>query len=895
MRALVRPTTICLFLLPLVACRPARLDATRPAPLPSTLAPAAPPAIAPELVAAVDTYRDIIVLLEGQRSLTPQQQAEADLVGRLLFQENRARLAALGAALAAEAAGQGPTPRIEAFVDALEHASEWHDADKLVFRDVVDDLLAALRAAGKGRTTLRTRLDEDGAALTRIQQMYDKELERIFGRFETRGLSVRRESWEAYVAFLRTRASATSVLAAREREARALREPRARAAAGLEIDGTRLPPRSLVLTFDDGPHPRHTDRILAILQQFGVPAVFFEVGENVGVPRAGVASQPTRAAAAARRLVSAGYPLANHSFSHAFLPRLSDAEIAREIDLTSGLLRGVTPGAAALFRPPYGARNAKVLAAVQARGLTSVLWNIDSRDWADPVPRSIANRAIATVDGEKRGIVLFHDIQARTVEALPDVLATLQERGYRFLAWNGSAFVDPTPPTAAARGAGGATSGAASPALYRESWAVVVGIDEYRHWPRLGYAVNDARAVHELLLRKFHFAPERVKLLLDGQATRANILAALGDALADPDKVAREDRVFVFFAGHGATRRLPSGRSLGYLVPVEADTRDYPSQAISMTNFQDVSEAIPAKHVLFVTDACYSGLALTRGGGDAGAGGAAYLAEVTRRPVRQILTAGGADQEVADNGPGGHSIFTWALLQGLEGRADLSGDGYVTASELAAYVGPTVSSLARQTPAFGNLVGSEGGEFVFELKHESEFLSDLSVQLDDEAIRLNSELDRVRAQIAAKRARNEGLRAQLARASGQLDGPATAGAAATGAPHNDRGMALYRERRYAEALAAFTQAAQQTPSSALFANNVGFAHYRMGQLDEAVTWFHKALALDPRRAVAWLNLGDALAALGDSDEARQAFDEYLRLQPEAKDAAEVRRKRDALR
>ena len=51
-------------------------------------------------------------------------------------------------------------------------------------------------------------------------------------------------------------------------------------------------------------------------------------------------------------------------------------------------------------------------------------------------------------------------------------------------------------------------------------------------------------------------------------------------------------------------------------------------------------------------------------------------------------------------------------MQGLDGQADLSGDGFITASELAAYVGPTVSSLSRQTPAFGNLVGSEGGEFL---------------------------------------------------------------------------------------------------------------------------------------------------------------------------------------
>src|SRR5207248_2687687 len=111
--------------------------------------------------------------------------------------------------------------------------------------------------------------------------------------------------------------------------------------------------------------------------------------------------------------------------------------------------------------------------------------------------------------------------------------------------------------------------------------------------------------------------------------------------------------------------------------------------------------------------------------------------------ARQMLTAGGADEEVADNGPNGHSVFTWTLLQGLEGRADLNSDGFISAAELAAYVGPGVSALSHQTPAFGNLPGSEGGEFIFERRPETELLSEVSTQLDQEAIQINAELDRV--------------------------------------------------------------------------------------------------------------------------------------------------------
>src|SRR5208337_2714661 len=207
----------------------------------------------------------------------------------------------------------------------------------------------------------------------------------------------------------------------------------------------------------------------------------------------------------------------------------------------------------------------------------------------------------------------------------------------------------------------------------------VIGIDAYETWPKLSYAANDAQGVRDLLIKKYNFKPDHTFLLLDKEATRQNILSLLGDKLGNPDLVKREDRVFVFFAGHGATRHLASGRDLGYIIPVDADLSNYEGQAISMTNFQDISEAIPAKHVLFIMDSCYSGLALTRAGSPVLSQN--YLNEMARREARQMFTAGGADQQVADSGPNGHSVFTWTLLQGLDGRADLNGDGVITASE----------------------------------------------------------------------------------------------------------------------------------------------------------------------------------------------------------------------
>jgi uncharacterized caspase-like protein len=374
--------------------------------------------------------------------------------------------------------------------------------------------------------------------------------------------------------------------------------------------------------------------------------------------------------------------------------------------------------------------------------------------------------------------------------------------------------------------------------------------------------------------------------LLNEDATREKILSVLGDTLSNPKKVQKDDRVVFFFAGHGVTRKLPSGRDLGYIIPFDAGAENFQGQAISMTNFQDISESIPAKHVLFIMDSCYSGLALTRGQSVNN-----YLREVSRRTARQMLTAGGADEEVADNGPNGHSVFTWTLLQGLEGRADLNSDGFISAAELASYVGPSVSALSHQTPAFGSLPGSEGGEFIFELHPETELLSEQSAQLDQEAIRLNAELDRIRKEIGDKTARNQKLKDQIASAKSEQAGvvaPPAAKVKDTAAVHLNRGQAFYKEKRYQEALNEFMTAVKLEPKNALAANNVGFIYYKMGNFDEALRWTEKATVLAPRRAIAYRNLGDLHYNLNHTEEARRAYEKFLALSPNNADAAIVR-------
>ena len=737
---------------------------------------------------------------------------------------------------------------------------------------------------------LHKRVGDDLDALDEIEQQYDKEINQIFSRVETRAIVLRREKWEDYVAHLQTLYQRDQVLkdygvitpyTAAELPQDNSTSGQASASSEKDIFGDKLPPKTLVLTFDDGPHPQYTDEIIAILKQYDVPGTFFEVGHNIGSVDAKGKVVLGKGAKITRELLADGYVVGNHTYTHAQLSKEHGAELKAEINNTDLLLKAVDPNRSPLFRFPYGARNSEAMGILADDHLRSVLWNIDSLDWADPVPTSVADRVLRAVDKEGHGIILFHDIHDRAVKALPTILDRLVADGYQFAAWDGTNFSVHQATARAAKQV--VTSG------YASSWAVVIGINDYQKWPKLQYAVNDAQSVGQLLTDKYGFAPDHVITLKDGDATRNRILATFHDQF-DDDKLKKDDRVFVFFAGHGATRHLSSGRDVGYIIPVDASTDNIATDAIPMTEIQNIAESLNAKHVFFVMDACYSGLGLERGG----SGG--YLSENARRVGRQMLTAGGADQMVADGGPNGHSIFTWTLLQGLGGKADLNGDGLITATELAAYVAPAVASVSQQTPAFGSLPGSEGGDFVFELPTNTEFISTDTTQLSTEAITLNNKLDAAAPVVNSGGPGRTAVVApvQVKDLQGKeqtLTSVAVVSLSARQAAQqaNDKGMQFYREQHYDEAAAQFTEALKLRPDFALAANNLGFVYYKQEKFAEAARWFENAIKSDPSRAVAYLNLGDAYRQAGQNDKAQQAYKTYLELSPTGSAADRVRK------
>ncbi|WP_313244779.1 polysaccharide deacetylase family protein [Stenotrophomonas rhizophila] len=876
------PVPALLLTLAMAGC--GRQDATDPqtpaTPTAQAAAAAADPAAAPLLAAfqkQLDGHRRIIVLLADEAQQSPADRATSSRIGQQLFHDGLAQRAAIAAQF--DTLLRSPSPQrfasLGTVLDYIESAPDLFDADRLAFREVLRDLHERVgKDSSLPAVKLHQRIGEDLEALDEIERTYNQEITRIFSRFDrTRAIALKREKWDDYITHLH----------AQYRRADILRDygviepyPMSMKDSDREIFGRDLPPKTVVLTFDDGPHKAYTDEVVAILQRYDVPGVFFEVGRNLGQVQADGKVKLGPLAGISRNLMEQGYAVGNHSLTHAQLSRTTGDALREQVLSTDTLLKDVDDKRAPLFRFPYGARNAEGLQLLNEAGLKSIMWNIDSMDWADPVPESIVQRVVDQVQKEQRGIILFHDIHDRAVKALPQILDRLIADGYQFAGWNGRDF-------SVARPRKGASSTATVTTGYQKSWAIVIGIDDYAQWPKLEYASHDAQAIADTLNGQFGFPSSQVIVLKNQQATRNNILAAFHDRLAD-DRTGRDDRVFVFFAGHGATRRLASGRDLGYIIPVDSNPDEFATDAIAMTDIQNIAESMQAKHVMFVMDACYSGLGLTRGGPSS----SAFLRENARRSARQMLTAGGADQQVADAGPNGHSVFTWVLLQALAGKGDLNGDGLITGTELAAYVAPAVSAVSQQTPAFGSLPGSQGGEFVFQVPDSQEYLTADTRQLSADAIALNNKVDA--AQDAKGKDEAPVTVADLQGGKSTLVVPAAAPTSdrQRAQQANDRGLQLYREKRYDEAVAQFTEALKLRPDFAQAANNLGFVYYRQQRYAEAARWLENTLKIDPSRAVAHFNLGDAYFHAGDKAKAKQAYSTYLALQPQGSAAAQAR-------
>ena len=788
-------------------------------------------------------------------------------------------------------------PITQKFIAYYKNTSALLEGDKLAFSDLADELLM-LEQERKVPSQGLIPLKQINADINRLTDLYREEYRRVLNKLGKQRGS--KELWLAYIVQLESLYTDKELLGEVEknptlnfektRGSSLVKDKKDQLTGKLAplIWGNGLPEKTVVLTFDDGPHRLRTAKILDTLNTYGVKGYFFAVGKNLGSVK-GEVKLHKRNKAIIKRITDEGHILANHSFSHKELTKLSKEDKILELSSTNKLIKTSTGFDNYLFRPPYGSKNPELEIIAKEQGLSNIMWNVDSMDWADPIPESINERVFKLLEKKKRGILLFHDIHKQTVNALPALLEGLALRGYRVVTVDGSPFTQghsgiPKPPEAEA------------PELYKKSWAVVIGVNKYKHWPKLDYAVSDATSIAQKLHENFGFKKENIIELYDEKATRDNIAEVLGYTLADPKKISKDDRVFIFYAGHGATRELPSGSNLGYLIPVDAEFDKFQTKSISMSMLNDFSSLIPAKHVYFVMDSCYSGLALTRAGGG-GKQSYNYLEHITNRTARQIITAGGADQEVSDGGPGGHSIFTWTLLQALDGKADTDDNGYITASEIGTYVSPVVASYAPQTPAFGNLLGSQGGDFVFKLNQNTKERSQKEAnQAKQEQVKVlaknthNLATDIERPLELQKTRSANGETATDNNVVSLKDNKRVQAAHKADA----EALKLYKKGDLIAAEKKWAKAVKLNPYNINIVNNYGFVLDKLGRNDEALIWYYRTVELDPKRTPIYLNLGDMMVKLGKPSLAIPYYQRYLHLYPSYKKANELQEKIDKL-
>ncbi len=218
-------------------------------------------------------------------------------------------------------------------------------------------------------------------------------------------------------------------------------------------------PGKVALTFDDGPHPIWTPKILEILKAKGVRASFFIIGEN------GTANPRL-----VQRILAEGHDLGNHTFTHANLGETTDSVSAIELNATQRLIEALTGRSTRLFRPPYfgdaepsTAQEIAPMQVAERLGYITVGLKADPDDWQRPSPDTITQRVVSQVtdvDPEKRGqIVLLHDgggDRSRTVEALPALIDAVRAKGLEFVPvselahWTKDQAMPPVPPDEAA-------------------------------------------------------------------------------------------------------------------------------------------------------------------------------------------------------------------------------------------------------------------------------------------------------------------------------------------------------------------------------------------------------------------------------------------------------------
>lgn len=188
----------------------------------------------------------------------------------------------------------------------------------------------------------------------------------------------------------------------------------------VSVNHVRTNRAAVALTFDDGPHPRHTPELLDILARYNVKATFYVIGQMV-----------RRYPEVLRRVVAEGHEVGNHTWTHPTLSRMGNDSFLREIDRTQEIIWQTVGAVPVTMRPPYGAITSRQSHMLDdRRNIPTVLWSVDPQDWRRPGSSVVAARMI---HGAQAGsVILAHDIHGPTVRAVPEAIEGIAARGLGF-------------------------------------------------------------------------------------------------------------------------------------------------------------------------------------------------------------------------------------------------------------------------------------------------------------------------------------------------------------------------------------------------------------------------------------------------------------------------------